>query len=381
MKEVLADRRIALYEAEKKKTQADREIINSLMKGNRELTAPLARTIYYKFILHHIQFESMLGTDFLDELTSVLGEEQMQAVREQIVREAQRRRDRKRLLRFCKRMTVSSFALVLSMCSIYVNWDFISGIKTQYDARQMQKKMEEDTRTEQITQCFAERQEQGNVLKSLEVEEKAATPETEKKQEQVQIQTREPLDKFKTLYDENNDFVGWLKIDDTQIDYPVMSREEDNNYYLDKDFEQNQDRNGMLILDYRCDVNGQGQNLIIYGHNMKTGAMFGNLKKYKQKSYGEEHQTIHFDSLYEENKYKVVAALLSEVAYTDEDVFRYYDAVDISTEQNFDAFREYIEQNAIYMLDEIKFGDSCMILSTCDHYTEDGRFVVIAKKK
>ena len=83
---------------------------------------------------------------------------------------------------------------------------------------------------------------------------------------------------------------------------------------------------------------------------------------------------------YEENEYKVVAAMLSEVAYADEDVFRYYDAIDMSTEQDFEAFHDNISQNALYMLDDIAYGDSCLILSACDKYKEDGRFVVIAKK-
>ena len=108
--------------------------------------------------------------------------------------------------------------------------------------------------------------------------------------------------------------------------------------------------------------------------------MFGTLKKYKDKQFCEEHPTIRFSSLFEENEYKVVAAMLSEVAYADEDVFRYYDAIDMSTEQDFEAFHDNISQNALYMLDDIAYGDSCLILSTCDKYKEDGRFVVIAKK-
>ena len=63
--------------------------------------------------------------------------------------------------------------------------------------------------------------------------------------------------------------------DGTKIDYPVMSRQGDNNYYLDKNFNGEKDKNGLLILDYRCDVMQSGQNLIIYGHNMRSGVMFG----------------------------------------------------------------------------------------------------------
>ena len=103
------------------------------------------------------------------------------------------------------------------------------------------------------------------------------------------------LQKFAQLYEENPDFAGWLRIPGTKIDYPVMSRAGDNNYYLDKNFEQQHDKNGSLILDYRNDIstNGTavGQNLIIYGHNMRTGVMFGTLKDFKEKSFCDEHRT------------------------------------------------------------------------------------------
>ncbi len=109
--------------------------------------------------------------------------------------------------------------------------------------------------------------------------------------------------------------------------------------------------------------------------------MFGTLKNYKEKSFCDEHMTIRFDTLYEESEYRVVAAMLSGVAYEDEDVFRYYDAIDLSTEENFKAFQENVLSNAIYTTEEtFVYGDTCLILSTCDNYKEDGRFVLVAKK-
>lgn len=189
------------------------------------------------------------------------------------------------------------------------------------------------------------------------------------------------LKKFELLHNENQDFSGWLTIDGTKINYPVMSRENDNNYYLDKNFAQDYDKNGLLIMDYRCNsIDNTLKNTIIYGHNMRTGVMFGTLKNYKDRAYCESHPVIKFDSLYEEGEYKVIAAMLSEVAYEDEEVFRYYDAIDISSEEAFYEFRNNIKENAIYYYDELEYGDSCLTLSTCDNYKEDGRFVVIARK-
>lgn len=373
MREVLVDRRVALYSEEDSKTKADREIIDSLVQGNLELTVSLTKEIYYKIKLYDIEFESMLGIDFLDSLTEILTEEQMRNIRRQVTSLKRREDNKQKLFARNKGMLVFVFALVFCICFAYFNWNVFLDMKTNYDTYLLQEKVKEDARTARLTQRWQDRKEAEALAKAMEEEQTAlASSVTEVKPE--------ILGKFQQLYSENQDFSGWLMIDGTKIDYPVMSRQNDNNYYLDKNFTGEKDKNGLLILDYRCDVMQSGQNLIIYGHNMRSGVMFGTLKKYKDKQFCKEHPTIHFDSLYEENEYKVVAAMLSEVAYADEDVFRYYDAIDMSTEQEFETFKDNISGNALYMMDELSYGDSYLILSTCDRYKEDGRFVVIAKK-
>ena len=78
------------------------------------------------------------------------------------------------------------------------------------------------------------------------------------------------LDEYKTLYEKNKKLIGWLKIDDTNIDYPVMQTS-NNEYYLDHNFNQEYDKNGSLFLDKDCDIVHRNTNLIIYGHHMKSG--------------------------------------------------------------------------------------------------------------
>lgn len=374
MREALTNRRGALFRDEETKTNADREMIDSLLHGNLELTVPLAQEIYYKIKLYDIEFQSMLGLDFLDSLTEILTEDQMRRIRKQVASVKRKENHRQKLFARNKGMVILIFAMIFGVCFVYFNWNVFLDMKTSYDTYLLQEKVKEDARTARLTQRWRDRREAEALAKAqaLEAQQTALASE-----EEVQP---EILGQFQQLHSENADFSGWLTIDGTKIDYPVMSRQGDNNYYLDKNFNGERDKNGLLILDYRCDVMQSGQNLIIYGHNMRSGVMFGTLKKYKDKQFCEEHPTIRFSSLYEENEYKVVAAMLSEVAYADEDVFRYYDAIDMSTEQDFEAFHDNISQNALYMLDDIAYGDSCLILSTCDKYKEDGRFVVIAKK-
>ena len=334
----------------------DLRMIRQLMKGKKRLTPKLAGEIYYKLELYHIRFESFKGDEFLEELESNLTERQKNEVKKQLLERKRRNYQKKRFIRLNKYILTAIFALQLVLCLVILNWNIILDIRTNYNAEHLQAK---------IGQTTAIAEELGSEISVPKVEDIKPVI----------------LSKFKALHDENPDFAGWLTIDGTRIDYPVMAREGDNNYYLDKNFFGREDKNGLLILDYRSDVLARGQNIIIYGHNMRTGVMFGTLSRYKDKSFCEEHPTINFDSLYEECEYKVIAAVLSSVAYEDEDVFRYYDAIDISTKESFDEFKQNIIGNALYTTDEsLEYGDSCLVLSTCDYYTEDGRFVVVAKK-
>lgn len=132
--------------------------------------------------------------------------------------------------------------------------------------------------------------------------------------EAVKPRQAEILQKYQELYEMNQDMVGWLTIDGTVIDYPVMQTMEDEGYYLDIDFYGQPNQNGCLIMDTDSQV-GTGTlawdytdgeapstNLIIHGHTMKSGEMFGNLMKYENETYGKEHRIIKFDSLYEERE-------------------------------------------------------------------------------
>ena len=188
------------------------------------------------------------------------------------------------------------------------------------------------------------------------------------------------LEEYETLYNKNRRLIGWLKIEDTNIDYPVLQTT-DNIYYLDHNFEQEYDKNGSLFLDAACDIVHRNTNLIIYGHHMRSGKMFGNLNKYSSESYYKEHPYIQFDTIYEKGTYQVMYVFRSKIYNEDEIVFKYYQFFDAVSEKEFDSNRQ--EMAAISLYDtgvRAGFGDELLTLSTCDNSEADGRFVVVAKR-
>ncbi len=190
----------------------------------------------------------------------------------------------------------------------------------------------------------------------------------------------EVLEEYQTLYNKNKSLIGWLKIADTNIDYPVMQTV-NNEYYLDHNYSQEYDKNGSLFLDKDCDVVHRNTNLIIYGHHMKSGKMFGNLNKYSSESYCKEHSTIQFDTIYEKGTYEVMYVFRSRIYNEDEIVFKYYQFFDAESEKEFNSYMQ--EMAALSLYDTgvtAAYGDELLTLSTCDNSEADGRFVVVAKR-
>ena len=201
------------------------------------------------------------------------------------------------------------------------------------------------------------------------------------------------LSAYKKLYAENKDFIGWLKINDTVINYPVMQNPEDEDYYLSYDFNKNKSINGSLILD-NDSAAGVGTkennyfggkkpstNLIIHGHTMKFGQMFGSLNKYQDKDYGKSHSIIKFDSLYERRQYKLMAVFYSKVYYSNQDVFKYYNFFQADNKKEFQYWYENVRKMSLYDTNvTAEFGDEFITLSCCSYQSEDGRFVVVGKR-
>jgi sortase B len=178
----------------------------------------------------------------------------------------------------------------------------------------------------------------------------------------------------------NPEFFGWLSIEGTGIDYPIMYSPDRPEYYINHAFDGSSSSSGVPFVDGNCSADGN--HFLIYGHHMKNKTMFGQLPKYADQSYYEEHSVISFDTLCEQREYRVVAAFYSRVYGKKETgVFRYYEYTDLSDEETFNEYMEQIYAAAIYDTGiEVTYGEEQLVLSTCNYHTDNGRFVVVAKR-
>lgn len=180
------------------------------------------------------------------------------------------------------------------------------------------------------------------------------------------------------LQEENPDCIGWLTIEGTMIDYPVMYHPEEENYYLHRDFDGNYNANGCLFLAENCDPK-TSDNLIIYGHHMNSGKMFAALEGYKNREFYEEHLQIIYNTLHGEERYQVLAAFSTPV-YTGND-FAYYIFSKAENEAEYDSFLAAVKERSFYDTEvTAAYGEKLLTLSTCEYSQKNGRMVVVAKK-
>lgn len=198
--------------------------------------------------------------------------------------------------------------------------------------------------------------------------------------EEEEIVLPDILDEYKTLYNKNKKLIGWLKIDDTIIDYPVMQTS-NNEYYLTYNFHQEYDKNGSIFMDFQCKAYPRSQNLILYGHHMKSGQMFGDLEKYTKKSYYESHSVIQFDTIYEKGTYQVMYVFRAKVLKENEIAFKYYQFINANSPEEFNSNMKEMAAMSLYDTGvTAEYGDELLTLSTCDNSQTDGRFAVVAKR-
>ncbi len=188
---------------------------------------------------------------------------------------------------------------------------------------------------------------------------------------------------YAELYKANSDIIGWVKIEGTKIDYPVMQTQNDPEYYLHRSFDEQSADSGTPFMDAASDIFVPTSNFLVYGHNMKNGTMFHDLLKYEKKDFYEEHKTFEFDTIYKggQGKYEVIAAAYSKIYSKDSKKFKYYQYADITTEEEFNEYVSGIKALSIYDTGvTAEYGDQLVTLSTCAYHTDEGRFFVVAKR-
>ena len=180
------------------------------------------------------------------------------------------------------------------------------------------------------------------------------------------------------LHERNPDCVAWITIEGTVIDYPVMYRPGQKNYYLHRDFNGKHVSAGALFIAENCDPD-DSDNVIIYGHHMNSGKMFAALNKYKKQSFYEEHSRIVYETLNGPEAYEVMFAFTTPV-YTGHD-FEYYAFSKANSAEEYDAYISACRARALYDTGvTAQYGDKLLTLSTCEYSQKNGRMVVVARK-
>lgn len=370
-------RTIADYEAGLR----DKEKIDAIKKTLNRKNVEAVEDLYRRLQNGELVFETVLGRDFDDEIyelkehyrrqrnesgkvqgksgkrhkagkdkngrknSAVSLEDCDEELRKEILRELARREKRRRIIAIC-----CSLVAILSLGYFSV-YNYFSA-RTQSSAGEL-----------------AQLKSRGNYLNLPGTVHKTGDQETP-----------DILEEYITIYNVNKSLIGWIEIADTKIEYPVMQTV-DSEYYLTHNWKQEKDKNGSIFMDPLCDVLKPSTNLIIYGHHMRSGNMFGELDKYSSKEFYEKHKRIQFDTIYEKGTYEVMYVFRSRIFYEDEITFKYYQFIDALSEAEFNSAMEAMAEMSLYDTGvEASFGDQLLTLSTCDNSEEDGRFVVVAKR-
>ena len=178
------------------------------------------------------------------------------------------------------------------------------------------------------------------------------------------------------LHAKNPDCIYWLRIPKTEIDYPVMYHPQDKDYYLHRNFDEEYSPSGSLYLAEDCDPE-HGDNLIIYGHHMRSGTMFAHLEDYKSEDFYKKHRFIELETLQGHEDYEVIAAFTTPV-YTGHD-FEYYKFTSTDDPAEFNNYVRQCKEKSLYATGKTaEYGQRLLTLSTCEYSQKNGRMVIVA---
>lgn len=388
-KTYIVDGRQFRTESDYKDAMHDLEIIEKLRKTSANYNAAQLKALLKKVEGREFHFRTLLGEDFEDELQSRIkrleaGESQKRksqeptgkavdkkirekkpepdpekerALREAVQRELKLREKRRRMILLCSGLLAIAF---LGIFGLY--------------AYQQQRTLKQN---QQLGELIGQKPIYSRGEGSTQEGPVQITLDGERVIPDI-------LEEYKAAYEKNKRLIGWLKFDDKDIGgaygLPVMQTV-DNEYYLTHDFDQNTDKNGTIFMDTNCDVLKPSDNFILYGHHMKSGAMFGRLDRYAKESYWKQYPYIQFDTIYEKGIYRVMYVFRSHVYSEGEVTFKYYQFTDAISSQEFDSYMQEMAGMSLYDTGvTAQFGDQLLTLSTCDYQETNGRFVVVAKK-
>lgn len=187
------------------------------------------------------------------------------------------------------------------------------------------------------------------------------------------------LPEYQDAHSQNNDLIGWIRIDGTVIDYPVMWKPTEKDYYLERNFDEEYSKHGCIYVREQCDPIKPSDNLIIYGHYKQDGSMFHDLHGYYKQSFWKDHQFIEFDTIYEHHTYQIIAVFKTSVSSSS--FYPYHRFNDAASAEEFDQFISDVKSMSFYDTGvSAQYGDKLITLSTCEYTLSNGRLVVVAKQ-
>ena len=231
----------------------------------------------------------------------------------------------------------------------------------------------------QLWQHFAKEQEVAERFCELSGKKKQQLADAPKQQEKTKPPLSPewtPYDQYGELFAQNHDMIGWISIDGTRMDYPVMQTTDQPNFYLKHGFDKRYSGYGVPYISEECTIDPQSDNTTIYGHNIKSGKMFGVLEKYKNKAFYHEHPLISFDTRIGFGTYEIIA-----VFKVHPDDFQYNLFVNASDQVEFDDYVNRCKTLSLYDTEVVAcYGDKLISLSTCEYSQPGNRLVVVARK-
>jgi sortase B len=181
----------------------------------------------------------------------------------------------------------------------------------------------------------------------------------------------------------NADYVGWVTVPNTEVDYPIVVGE-DNSYYLNHGFDHKEYEPGTIFMDYRdrfgFDETEQSENIILYGHNRADKTMFGSLRVYRQDlDFYHDAPFIELESNYKKYTYVIFALPIADGKATAD--WRFWDTEELDSQQAFDDFVQNARERSLVDIPvDVKYGDKLVTLSTCYSDADDSRFLVIGRR-
>ena len=285
----------------------------------------------------------------------------------------------KKLAAFMKKPVGKIAVIVLAVLLVVGGYLGIRSIWAANNFRKLSNKVQQDAAIAATDPARQNRVTQPTEATAAEGETKPSGAAETQPQETVPV-VRTILPQYENLYLENTEMFGWIRIDGTKIDYPVMRSFDDPEKYLHANFYGEYSYPGIPFADTNC--SHDSDNILIYGNNMLDGSMFRSLIKYESKTYWEKHPIIMFSDLYADYEYEIVAAFYDRVYLKTDTCFKFYQFIDAENEEDFDYAISQFREKALYDTGvDVEYGDHLITLVTCAYHVENGRFVVVARRK